>query len=146
MRYAFSARQRCMVIPAACATACLSLVRHDIVDRVRRVGNSGPTALHTSHAADPDVDAHGEPESCLSIDDPPWIESQFAVTADALPPLALLLFMKQVVDGDSIFAVLEKAGQNSTVVAADGDKPVIALQGLGDVIAKRRGKHARSEE
>ena len=50
--------------------------------------------------------------------------------------------MKQVMDGDSIFAVLKKAGQNSIVVAADRNKSLISLQGLGNVIAKSGGEYA----
>jgi hypothetical protein len=54
--------------------------------------------------------------------------------------------MKQIVDRDTICTVLEKAGQNSIVVAADRDKSIIPLQGLGRVVAKCGGKNSAGSQ
>ena len=121
-------------------------VRRSFYGKAYLYQQSSPNAHDTSHAADSDVDAHDESEICQSLDNPLRRESQFEVTANTLPPPTLLLFMKQIVDGDSIFAVLKKAGQNSIVVAADGDKSIISLQGLGNIIAKCGGEYASGHQ
>jgi hypothetical protein len=103
--------------------------------------NLQPNAHDTGHAAHTGVQTGDQPELRQSLDNPLRTESQLNVATDALPPAALFLFVKQIVNGDTIVAVLKKACQNSIVVTADGDKSIIPLQGSGNIVAKGGGKY-----
>ena len=95
----------------------------------RRSRNSRPGARDANHAAHSGVDPHNESEIRQSVDNPLRGQAQFWVAAYALAPAIFLSLMNYIVDGDAIRSVLEKAGQDSVVIASDRDEAPIADQG-----------------
>ena len=109
-------------------------------------GSGGFLRVEQNHAAFCDRFADAEATVAKPVCHPAIIQRQFLIIADPELPVAVFLYMEQIVYIDDIIAVIEEAGENLLVVATHRYKPVSAGWRWRAVVAERQNEASAGDQ